>query len=303
MHYPKPATTWRVGGLLLLLLAVTAIGAPWPSQAEARGDAPAAVEQYLGRWNYDLPDRATMANIATSDLPGRSRVPQVGDVVFTAEDARTVVGRTDVGCTWRFRVTPDSLELHPSNQLCHNPTAGVSYTIHQWTVTVGGARERETIVATSHHPQGDYSFVLRDGTRTRADEYDPRAAAKFTGSWAHDPADLEEGVNVRTTVRTAPDGTRTVERSAEQGELTISRDYGHRITARTGDGCTWSLVARGNTAKLDPPIQTCTRSESGAITLRSWTIATDGVRQASVMTGTDEHGGEFALGGGSLHRP
>lgn len=77
---------------------------------------------------------------------------------------------------------------------------------------------------------------------------------------------------------------------------------GRGVTARTDNGCTWSLVARGNTAKLDPPIQTCTLPTSTAITIRSWTIATDGTQQASVMTGTDERGGNFALSGGSLSK-
>lgn len=36
-------------------------------------------------------------------------------------------------------------------------------------------------------------------------------------------------------------------------------------------------------------------------TLRSWTNATDGHRQATVMTGTDERGGKFSLATGRLH--
>lgn len=71
---------------------------------------------------------------------------------------------------------------------------------------------------------------------------------------------------------------------------------------RTGDGCAWSLVTRGGTAGLDPPIQTCTLSDSAAITMRSWTIATDEDRQAAVMTGTGGNGDGFALAIGSLGR-
>jgi hypothetical protein len=294
MHYPKRL---RVGALIPLL-ALAAIGTPQPSQAEHRTNS----TKYLGRWNYDQPDRATMTNIAVSDLPGRSHTPQIGDIVFTAERAGRIVGRTDVGCTWRFQATHTSLELDPPSQLCHNPTSNIAYTITRWTVTVQGNHETETITATSHHRQGDYTFALQNGARTKAPEYDPAAAAKFTGTWTYDPHDMAAGVNVRTTVRTAPDGTPTMQRTAEQGQVAITGDYGNRITARTGDGCTWSLVARGNTAKLDPPIQTCTLQDSTAITIRSWTIATDGRQQASVITGTDERGGNFAVSGGSLSR-
>lgn len=307
MRYPKPATArWRVRRVLLLPLAlagaVLAGGVPQLSHAAAADHQSVGEGKYLGRWNYDQPDRATMTNIAQMNLPGRGQVPQIGDIVFTAEGAGRIVGRTDVGCTWRFKTTPTSLELDPPSQLCHNPTSNVSYTLTRWTVTVTGVHEKESLFGKSHRPERDYDFVLDKGARTKAEEYDPQATKNFIGTWAYDPADQAAGVNIRTTVRTAPDGTRTIVPSQEQGKVTITRDYDNRITARTDDGCTWSLVARGNTAKLDPPIQTCTRPTSTAITVRSWTIATDGGQHASVMTGTDEHGGSFTLNGGSLSR-
>lgn len=273
-----------------------------PSQPATPDTKSNAVGKYLGRWNYDQPNRATMTNIATSNAPGRLQVPQIGDIVFTAEGPGRIVGRTDVGCTWRFKATPASLELDPSSQLCHNPTSNVAYTVNRWTVTVEGDRVKEIITAKSHRPEGDYDFGLEKGVRTKTKEYDAGATTKFTGTWAYDPADQATGVNIRTTVRTAPDGTQNMERSPEQGHVTITRDYGNRITARTDDGCTWSLVARGNTAKLDPSIQTCTLPTSTAITIRFWTIATDGRQQASVMTGTDERGDSFALNVGSLSK-
>jgi hypothetical protein len=273
VHYPKLATArWRVGGVVLLVLAVTAIVVPQLGQAEATNTNRDAVGKYLGRWNYDQPDRDTMTNIATSNLPGIGGVPQIGDIVFTAEGPGRIVGRTDVGCTWRFKVTRDSLELDPSSQFCHNPTANLDYTISRWTVTVEGVYETETIIATSHYPHGNYDFVLEKGARTKAREYDPGATTKFTGTWTDDTADSATGV-------------------------TITRDYTNRITARTGNGCTWSLVARGNTAKLDPPIQTCPLPTSAVITIRFWTIATDGRQQAYLMTGTDERGNSFTRRG------
>jgi hypothetical protein len=252
VNYPKPANTRRrVHGLVLLAVAVAtavACNVPPPSQT--------VVEKYLGRWNYDQPDRTTMTNISTMNLPGREQVPQVGDIVFTAEGADRIVGRTDVGCTWRFKATHDSLELDPPSQLCHNPTSNVSYTINRWTVTVEGDRGQETIIAKSHRPERDYDSVLEKGARTKAMEYDPDAASKFIGTWAYDPADPAAGVNVRT-VRTAADGMQNMEPSPERGHVTISTDGTNRVTTRTDDGCTWALIARGNTAKLDPPIQTC----------------------------------------------
>lgn len=132
-------------------------------------------------------------------------------------------------------------------------------------------------------------------------EYDPEAAAKLVGTWAYAPADPAAGVNIRT-VRTRAGDVPNVERSPERGAVEITGADGDRIIARTDDGCAWSLVARGNTAKLDPPIQTCTPATSTAITIESLTITTDGTRQISVMTGTDEHGADFVLTEGNLSK-
>jgi hypothetical protein len=137
----------------------------------------------------------------------------------------------------------------------------------RWTVTVQGTHETETITATSHHRQGDHTFVLQKGSCTKPPEYDTAAAAKFAGTWTYGPNDMAAGVTVRTTVRIAPDGAPTM--LPNRGQVAITGDYGNRITARTGNGCAWSLAARGITAKLDPPIQTCTLQDSTAITFRS----------------------------------
>lgn len=307
MHYPKPANARRRTRRLLVLLlplalAVMAatIGVLSQTRAEATLEEATTAGKYLGRWNYDQPDRATMTNIAEMNLPGGFQAPQIGDIVFTAEGPDRIVGRTDVGCTWRFHATPRSLELDPPSQLCHNPTMNIRYTITTWTVTVTGDHETETIAAKSHHPGHDYDFTLEKGARTKAKEYDPDATTNFTGTWVYDPSDPKTRVNIRTTIHTASDGTLTVAESPERGHVTITRDYANRVTARTDDGCTWSLVTRGNTAKLDPPIQTCTRPTSTAITIRFWTIASNGRQQATTMTGTDESGGNFVLSAGSL---
>ncbi|MGS2640121.1 hypothetical protein [Streptosporangium sp. LJ11] len=72
-------------------------------------------------------------------------------------------------------------------------------------------------------------------------------------------------------------------------------------TARTENGCDWTLTARGNTAKLEPAVQTC-RTALGTTALTFWTIASDGGHQASVMAGVDERGGDFVLSVGGLTR-
>ncbi|RDI43539.1 hypothetical protein [Nocardia mexicana] len=301
MHHSERATTqpWICRVLLPLALAVAATACT--SQASDADNAP-AVEKYLGIWNYNQPDRTTLTNIAVTDAPGRNQVPQVGDIVFTADGTDRIIGRTDVGCTWRFKASAESLELDPPSQLCHNPTQHVAYTVSRWTVTVDGDQEKETIAAKSHRADRDYDFAVQNGARTKAEEYDPDATDKFTGTWAYDPADPATGANLRATTRTAPDGARMMDQSQEQGNVRITRDYGNRVTARTDNGCSWSLSAHGNTAKLDPPVQTCTLPTAAAITLRSWTIATDGEHQASTMIGTDERGSEFVVGVGSVSR-
>jgi hypothetical protein len=297
----------RVSGITLMLLALalamTAIGARQQPAAGAASKRATNVDKYLGKWNYDQPDRASMTNIIVLNLPsGRLLVPQVGDIVFTSQAPGRVVGRTDVGCTWTFSATPDSLKLDPPDQLCRNPTLNLSYTITKWTVTVAGRHERETIIATSHQPGGDVDGALERGMRTKVKEYDPAAAAKFAGTWAYDQADPDARVNIRLTRGTGPDGEPTTVASPERGLVTIARDYENRITARTDDGCAWTLLARGNTAKLDPPTQTCRVSASAFVTLGYWTITTDGSGQATMMAGTDEHGADFTLTVGSLHK-
>ncbi|WP_406045178.1 hypothetical protein OG799_12325 [Micromonospora sp. NBC_00898] len=306
MPYSEPTTARRTARRLLpLALALAALlaagGMLRQGRAEAADQGIAKLGMYLGKWNYDQPDRVSMTNIAVMNVPGGGlQAPQIGDIVFTAEGRDRVVGRTDVGCTWRFRATARSLELDPPSQLCHNPTLNVSYTIIRWTVTVSGQHEKETITAKSHRAGRDYDFVLEKGARTKVKEYDPHAATKFTGIWTYDPSAPKTRVNIRVTQYPAPEGAPTVVESPQQGRVTIVKDYDNRVTARTDDGCTWSLLSRGNTAKLDPPTQTCTLRTSAAITLKYWTITTDGRQQTSMMIGIDERGGNFVLSTGSL---
>ncbi|MFC9994947.1 hypothetical protein [Nocardia sp. NPDC127526] len=253
--------------LLPLLLLTTIAATPFAPPAAA---SPAAA--YEGRWNYDYPDSATKINMAALSLAEGAEGPQIGDIVFTATDSEHVTGRTDVGCTWQFRVTGDALTLDPPGQTCHNPVLGAFYTMREWTVRVDGDRETESLTATSHHADRDYEFTLAHGARTRVPEFDPAAAAPFAGAWQYGSPPAKAGATV-----------------------TLTGNYANRLTAVTDDGCHWTLLARGNTAKLDPPAQTCTRGDS-TVTLRFWTIATQGDRQLILMTGTDTTG-DFVVSG------
>jgi hypothetical protein len=295
----------RAGAVLLLVVAATGVAACGSSDrtppASSTADTADRTANFLGRWNYDLPDRETGTNISASDLPGRERVPQVGDLVITADGANHVLGRTNVGCTWRFRVGDDELTLDPADQYCYNPTSDIGYTIHDWSLALDGDHLAETFHATSHHDR-DYTFEITDGARTRADEYDPESVKPFLGPWTYDTPDRGSGVNIRTTARIGPDRERVVEPAPEQGTVTITGDYGHRITARMSDGCAWTLVTRGNTAMLDPAVQTCTTSENSVTTLRSLVISTDGESLAAVMSGVDADRGSFNISSGSLHK-
>ncbi|MFJ4652173.1 hypothetical protein ACIP5Y_12990 [Nocardia sp. NPDC088792] len=248
----------------VLISAALMGGIPTATADSGRGDA------YLGRWNYDFPDRASMINYATEDIPGAAPGPQIGDIVFTSSAAGRITGRTDVGCTWEFKTTVDELTLDPPGQTCHNPTYGYAYTTTAWTVRVRDDKETESITAVSHHADKDYTFDLAHGARTKAREDDPGAAQAFEGAWGYD--------------------------GPQPGNITVAKNYDDRLIARTGDGCSWTLISRGDTAKLDPPIQTCTQGDS-AVTLRFWTIAVAGDHELSTMTGTDAKGAAIAISG------
>jgi hypothetical protein len=250
-----------------------------------------------------------MTNVAVISCPGSSaycagtppfEVPQIGDVVFSADTGGGIVAHTDQGCTWRFAVHPRSLQLNPPSQYCFNQVIGSGYTITRWSVTVSGPYEKETLEAISHHPNGDFNFLLHNGSRTKVkDSSWHDATRRLVGTWKYDAANPQTGVNILTSRYTQPDGQVQVVTSAQRGLVTFTKGRDHMIAARTGDGCQWTLVARGNTAELQPAVQTC-RLPSSTTTLRFWSIASDGKHQASIMAGVDDHGGSFLLIIGNL---
>ncbi|WP_440105412.1 hypothetical protein [Streptosporangium sp. H16] len=163
------------------------------------------------------------------------------------------------------------------------------------------SRLAPTVEAVSHQPDGDYGFRLDKGARTKVTG-DAWAQARrvFAGTWRYDASDPQPRVNFLTTRYTDPDGQVRTVRTAQQGLVTFARG-GRRnlVMAQTGNRCDWTLTARGNTARLEPAVQTC-RTALGTTTLTFWTIASDGGHQASVMAGVDERGGNFVLSVGGL---
>ena len=278
-----------------------------PASPLPAGPLPAGIERDLGTWNYDQPSSETMTNIAVAYCPAGTpscasvppvSLPQIGYVVFSAGSGGSVLGRTDQGCTWRFTPVPGGLELSPgAAQSCFNHVIGSSYTMTRWSVRFSGRHETEYITAVSHLPYGNFDFVLKNGKRTRADS-SQAAVRRFTGNWQYAPANPETGLNIKTIVYPPPAGQAE---SALTGQVTFTSRRGDLISARTGDGCTWTLAVAGNTAELRPAKQTCARD--GATTAMSfWSIASNGRQQVSVIAGTDAKGGSFLAANTSLTR-
>jgi hypothetical protein len=301
---------------LARLLAAVAIGSGCvaglavASAAQPAQATPAvAAHGYLGVWNYDQPDVTTMTNIAVVSCPADTagcagtpelEFPQIGYIVFAAGPDGTVTGRTDQGCTWRFARHPGGLELSPAPQYCFNHVVGSGYTITRWSVTFSGAQESETITAISYLHGGDYDFFLHDGRRTRA-AAQPGTAREFAGTWRYDRADPRSGLNIQAISYPGPDGQVKIVYAALTGQVTFAADRGDLITARTPDGCRWTLLARGNTAELQPARQTC-HLHGSATTLTFWAIAGTRTQQVSILASTGPRDSSFLMADGGLTR-
>jgi hypothetical protein len=284
--------------LLFGVVVLVAAGAP-AGTAQASPPPQPSTQKYLGTWNYDQPDPATMRNIAViscppdgngcawSPLPLPLAIPQIGNIVFSAANGM-VVGRTDQGCTWTFAVRTDSLELAEA-QSCFNRNIGSAYTLTRWSVTVVGNHERETIIGISHQPTGDLVTTMHHGARTRVSGVGGfPAMARFLGAWTYDPASPQTFVNMLVTVPSG--GGDPVVSPVQGGVRFTSKRYG-TIVARTADGCVWTLAVQGNTAELDPPTQTC-QLAIGTVTVFFWSAASDGDHQNAVMAGVKNLNGE-----------
>lgn len=307
-----------------LVVALTLSAAAMTAEAVAQEPTAASHESsdptmYLGRWNYDLPDRDDGINIAELQCPADEpdcpspfpfqppgstvQLPQIGDIVFSPGPEGTVTGRTNVGCTWQFAVRERSLELAPARQYCFNQVIGSGYTITTWSITVTGPRERETIVGISHHPDRDYRFVLDDGRRTKVDDTNHADTSRlFTGDWEYDPSDPDANVNIGIYRSVGPDGAPQFHSQPHTGRITVTSETDHAITVHTPDGCQWGFAVRGNTAALHPAGQTCQLPDA-TVAINFWTIASDGKHQASVIRGNIQEDGvtsNYALTGGAL---
>ena len=237
-----------------------------------------AAHGYLGVWNYDQPDFTTMTNIAVVSCPAGTascagtpelEFPQIGYIVFAAGPHGTVTGRTDQGCTWRFARHRGGLELSPASQYCFNHVVGSGYTITRWSVTFSGARET---------PSSRPATCLT-GTTTSSARRPPNPGREPAGhrerlhrKLALRPGRPAPGLNIQTISYTEPDGQVKIVYETLTGQVTFTAGYDDLITARTPDGCRWTLLTRGNTAELQPAHQTCHLHGSDT-TLTFWAIA------------------------------
>jgi hypothetical protein len=261
-------------GILFSVLLGAPFGLTDASAAPAQN-----VQKYLGYWNYDQPNMTTLNNVTVlvcpggggqcdSQLPLPLKVPQVGWVLFSAGPNGTVIGHTDQGCTWNFKVTPASLELASTTQECFNYDIGSAYNLTKWSVTVTGNKEHEQIIANSYQPNGvTLISTMKSGSRTRVDgSQGGKSLGRFLGGYTYNPADFNTLINVVVTnIGTA---------YAQRGTIQFTRKNRSTILARTPDGCKWTLAVRGDTAELNPATQTC-HFANGQTSLRYWAIVTD----------------------------
>ena len=276
----------RARTIALCALAAAAAGlaiiATAPSGSAASAATPTDASKYYGVWNYDQPDAVTLNNVdvlACADgtgqcdlqLPLPLRVPQVGWVEFSPGPDGTVNGHTDQGCTWNFSVHPTGLELSSTTQECYNPAIGSTGNLTKWSVQVNGNRETESIVAVSHQPNGvDIIGTMNSGSRTKVvgSPDDAKFVQRFLGDYHYTAGDFHTLTNIVTTDQ----GTAY----PEQGTIRFTAKYQDRgmITAHTADGCDWTLYVRGDTAELDPAVQTC-HTAGGDHSLHYWGLVTD----------------------------
>ncbi|MCX4098880.1 hypothetical protein [Nocardia sp. alder85J] len=273
----------------LLVAALTAL-TTGPAAADTDPAAP-----FLGVWNYDQPDRTTMTNIATMDIAGfPPTFPQIGTVVFSHGDNGEILGHTDQGCTWRFRIDGAAMELAATDQICFNHIIGSEYNIDRWRVETDGDHERETLHANSYQGGATFSFDLADGRRTRADAGRRADTVRaFTGTWQFDPADPATLINLALVTGAVPVPVPT----PVTGSVEYRPGPGDTIVARTADGCDWTLDTHGNTAELAPGTPSC-----GGVTRTFWSVAADGDRQTTIMAGVRADGSHFSLTTGELTR-
>lgn len=262
----------------LVALLLTGVGVPH-GLTGASAEPALSAQKYLGYWNYDQPNPATLNNVAVlacpdgggqcdPQLPLPLKIPQVGWVLFSAGPNGTVNGHTDQGCNWNFKATPTGLELSSTTQECFNHNIGSSYNLTKWSVTVTGNKEHEEIVSTSHQPNGvDLIATMQSGSRTRVDgSGGAKSFSRFLGSYTYNPADFNTLTNVVSTDK----GTIY----PEQGTVQFTAKDRSTVLAHTPDGCNWTLAVRGNTAELHPATQTC-HLANGETSLRYWAIVTD----------------------------
>ncbi|HSW74441.1 MAG TPA: hypothetical protein VLG16_01080 [Candidatus Saccharimonadales bacterium] len=258
------------------------------------------IRKYTGTWNYNQPNTKAMVNVATINAGYNLGIPQIGTITFSRE-RNGVIGHTDQGCTWHFKVDGNSLELTSTIQYCYNHVINSAYNIYYWKVTVQGNHEQEVLKATSYLPTGTYNFVLQNGARTKVDPIaNPYPTAqRFAGLWHYGVSDLKSQVNVVNTLYLQTNGTAQFKQSAQTGSIHFSQGRGNEIIAIMDNGCSWTLDAHGNTAELMPARQSC-KLPGGTLEMTFFAATSDGQDLTVTMAGKDAKGGIFSLIVGEL---
>jgi hypothetical protein len=146
---------------------------------------------------------------------------------------------------------------------------------------------------------GDCDFVLKQGRRTKADDTD--STGLFVGAWEYDAPNPRTRLNMLQLINQGESERSGPSASPKTGTVSFAKTGDHTLAAHTGDGCSWRLDVRGNTATLLSP-QPCEIAGS-KITMDHWTIASDGEHQRAIMKMTQDTGGKIRtllLSAGSL---
>lgn len=160
--------------------------------------------RFLGRWYYDHPDPASGEGIArlqcpaTADAPPlQLPLPQIGWIDLRPDGKSALVGTTDQGCTWSFTVEGETASLgsvsQTSPQTCFNRNIGSSYTIFDWSLTLGADGTMQESLRAVSHQAVDCDFVLARATRERETDTTGDRTARFLGTWLSDAPDMSGG--------------------------------------------------------------------------------------------------------------
>ncbi|HEY1647304.1 MAG TPA: hypothetical protein VGF96_04940 [Terracidiphilus sp.] len=253
---------------------------------------------FAGTWNYGLPNYEKDINISRISCPkGKTPpdrtlfVPQVGSITMTKTGEHEMLGTTDQGCGWTFITDGNSAHLDGPQKSCFNKIIQVSYTVTKWDISLTKGAWDEFMTVDSTSSMGTCESVKAKGPRSRVIEDSKRDDAKtFVGNWRYEPTDPVTQKN--TALAACPD-SKMPQMLILKGSMSIEQTGPHSINAINENGCRLKFAVQGNTAALNPSVQTCENAPKGSPkTYNFWTMATDGKELfefGSALIG-DEHG-------------